>query len=154
MLKYRLILTLIANLLFVIKISAQDFKGKATTYPTEAYGDTTSSGEILNAKILTASHEYFPIGSLIEVLNLKNKKIVQVIINDNEVSDEELTLEFTEAVGQALEMKKHDIIDVRILVISWGKTAGNIAINAKRESDFKLDFRKYDYVKPADSKKN
>ncbi|MEA5457877.1 septal ring lytic transglycosylase RlpA family protein [Arcicella sp. LKC2W] len=154
MLKYRLILTLITNLLFIIKISAQDFKGKATTYPAEAYGDTTSSGEILNAKILTASHEYFPIGSLIELVNLRNKKTIQVIINDNEVYDEDLTLEFTDAVAQALEMKKHEIIDVRIMVISWGKTTGNIAINAKKEPEFKVDFRKYDYVKPTESKKN
>lgn len=154
MLKYRLILTLIANLLFVLKISAQDFKGKATTYPTEAYGDTTSSGEILNAKTLTASHEYFPIGTLIEVVNLKNKKTIQVIINDNEVSDEELTLEFTHAVAQALEMRNNDVIEVRMSVINWGKPLGNIAVNAKKEPDFKVDFRKYDYVRPSDSKKN
>jgi rare lipoprotein A len=154
MLKYRLILTLIANLLFVIKISAQDFKGKATTYPTEAYGDTTSSGEILDAKMLTASHEYFPIGTLIEVVNLKNKRTIRVIINDNEVSDEELTLEFTHAVAQALEMRKNDVIDVRMSVINWGKSIGNIAVNAKKEPDFKVDFRKYDYVKPSDPKKN
>ncbi|MES2518344.1 MAG: septal ring lytic transglycosylase RlpA family protein [Bacteroidota bacterium] len=154
MLKYLFILTLTANLLIINKISAQDFKGKATTYPTEAYGDTTSSGEILNAKRLTASHEYFPIGTVINVVNLKNKKSIQVIINDNEVSDEDLTLEFTHAVAEALGMCLQETIETKFSVITWANVAGNIAINSKKDPDFKVDFRKYDYIKTINAKKN
>jgi rare lipoprotein A len=154
MFKYLVILTLTANLLFINKISAQDFKGKATTYLTEAYGDTTSSGEILNPKTLTASHGYFPIGTVIEIVNLKNKKTIQVVINDNEISDEELTLEFTHAVGIALHVKEQEMIDTKFSVISWGKTSSNIAVNTPKTTDFKVDFRKYDYIKSTDSKKN
>ena len=143
-----------ANLLFITNISAQDFKGKATSYLMDAYGDTTTSGEILSKKTLTASHEYFPLGTVINIVNLKNKKTVQVTINDNEISDDDLTLEFTHEVAQILAMKDQDLIEVKISVMSWGKTCTNLAENTKKESDFKVDFRKYDYVKPVALKKN
>lgn len=154
MLKHSFVLILIANLLVTTKNFAQDFKGKATSYLTEAYGDTTTSGDILNAKTFTASHEYFPIGTVVDIVNLKNKKVIQVIINDNEVSDEDLVLEFTEAVAHALGMRGQETIDIKLSVVNWGKDQGNIAINAKKEPDFKVNFRKYDYVKPSEQKKN
>lgn len=154
MLKHTIILILIANLSITTKIFAQDFKGKATSYLSEAYGDTTTSGDILNAKNFTASHDYFPIGTVIDIVNLKNKKVIQVIINDNEISDDDLMLEFTDAVARALGMRSQETIDIKLSVVNWGKNQGNIAINSKKETDFKVDFRKYDYVKPTDQKKN
>ena len=154
MLKHSFVLILIANLLITTKNFAQDFKGRATSYLTEAYGDTTTSGDILNAKTLTASHEYFPIGTVVDIVNLKNKKVIQVIINDNEVSDEDLVLEFTDAVAHALGIRGQETIEIKLSVVNWGKSQGNIAINAKKEPDFKVDFRKYVYVKPNEQKKN
>ncbi len=154
MLKHTIILVFIANLLLITKTSAQDFKGKATSYLTEAYGDTTTSGVILNAKTLTASHEYFPLGTVINIVNLKNKKSIQVIINDNEISDDDLMIEFTQAVAQGLGVRDQEIIDAKISVLAWGKTSSNIAVNSTKEPDFKVDFRKYDYVKPSEQKKN
>lgn len=120
----------------------------------EAYGDTTTSGEILSKNTLTASHEYFPMGTIIKVVNLKNKRTVQVIINDNEISDDDLILEFTDEVAQILAIKDQELIDIKISVITWGKTCTNLAENTKKQSDFKVDFRKYDYVKPVSLKKN
>ena len=154
MLKRLYFLIATTNLLLITNISAQDFKGKATSYLTEAYGDTTTSGEILSKKTLTASHEYFPLGTVIAILNLKNQNSVQVTINDNEISDDNLTLEFTHKVSQILAIKDQEIIDVKISVITWGKACTNLAENTKKESDFKVDFRKYDYVKPIALKKN
>ncbi len=154
MLKRLYFLFVTANLLLITNISAQDFRGKATSYLNEAYGDTTTSGEILNRKTLTASHDYFPLGTVINIVNLKNRKTVQVIINDNEISDDDLALEFTHEVAQILAMKEQEIIEVKISVISWGKTSTNFAENIRKEFDFKVDFRKYDYVKPIALKRN
>ncbi len=154
MLKHTFVLTFIVNLLITTNIFAQDFKGKATSYLSEAYGDTTTSGDILNARTFTASHDYFPIGTVIDIVNLKNKKVIQVIINDNEISDDDLVLEFTDVVAHALGMRSQETIDIKLSVVTWGKNQGNIAINSKKEPDFKVDFRKYDYVKPSDQKKN
>ena len=154
MLKRFYCLIIIANLLSIISISAQDFKGKATCYLNEVYGDTTTSGEVLSKKTLTASHEYFPIGTVVNVINLKSKKTIRVTINDNEISDDDLTLEFTQEVAKVLALEDQEIIDVKISVISWGKSSTNLAENIRKESDFKIDFRKYDYVKPINLKKN
>lgn len=38
-------------------------------------------------------------------VNLKNNKTVQIIINDNQISDNGLMLEFTHEIAQLLAMK-------------------------------------------------
>jgi hypothetical protein len=155
MLKYLYTLIILTYLSSHTQVSAQDFKGKATTYTSDVYGDTTITGDVIAPQLLTASHEYFSMGTIIEIKNLKNNKSVQVVINDNEISDPSFSLEYTEAVGKALCTLKDEIIDVKITIISWGnKTGGNIAINSKKENDFKVDFRKYDYIKTNNIKKN
>ena len=154
MLKHTFVLTFVVNLLITTKVFSQDFKGRATSYLTEAYGDTTTSGDILNAKTFTATHDYFPIGTVIDIVNLKNKKVIQVIINDNEISDDDLVLEFTDVVAHALGMRSQETIDVKLSILTWGNNQGNVAFNSKKEPDFKVDFRKYDYVRQSAQKKN
>ena len=154
MLNHKVILILITNLLITTNFFAQDFKGKATTYLTAAYGDTTTSGDILNAKTFTASHDYFPIGTVIDIVNLKNKRVIQVIIDHNEISDDDLVLEFTNVVAHALCMRSQEIIDVKLSILTWGNNQGNIAFNYRKETDFKVDFRKYDYVRRSEKNKN
>ena len=68
-----------------------------------------------------ASHEYFPVGTVIDIVNLKNKKVIQVIINDNEISDDDSMLKFTDAVALALGMRLQETIDIKLLVITLGK---------------------------------
>ena len=68
-----------------------------------------------------ASHEYFPVGTVIDIVNLKNKKVIQVIINDNEISDDDSMLKFTDAVAHALGMRLQETIDIKLLVITLGK---------------------------------
>ena len=105
MLKHTIILISNANLLITTKNFAQDVEGKTASCLLEAYGDTTISGDKLNAKTFTASHEYFPVGTVIDIVNLKNKKGIQVIINDNGISDDDSTLEITDIVAHALGMR-------------------------------------------------
>lgn len=68
-----------------------------------------------------ASHEYFPVGTVIDIVNLKNKKVIQVIINDNEISDDDSMLKFTDAVALALGMRLQETIDIKLLVTTLGK---------------------------------
>lgn len=91
---------------------------------------------------------------MINIVNLKNKKSFQVFINDNEISDDDLPLEFTHEVAQILALKNQETINVKISVMTWGKTCTNLAENTKKQSDFKIDFRKYDYVIPLNLKKH
>ena len=68
-----------------------------------------------------ASHEYFPVGTVIDIVNLKNKKVIQVIINDNEISDDDSMLKFTDAVAHVLGIRLQETIDIKLLVITLGK---------------------------------
>lgn len=65
-----------------------------------------------------------------------------------------MVLEFTKAVAHDLGMHGQETIDIKLSVVNWGKNQGNVAINAKKEPDFKVDFQKYHYVKPSEQKKN
>ena len=45
-------------------------------------GSMTSSGDIFSQDKLTAAHETLPLGTQVEILNYRNDKRVQVVIND------------------------------------------------------------------------
>lgn len=56
--------------------------GVASYYSDKFHGRKTASGERYDRNKLTAAHRTLPIGSQIEVVNLKNKNSVIVTIND------------------------------------------------------------------------
>lgn len=58
------------------------YYGQATFYGKEFHGKKTASGEIFNMYDLTAAHKTLPFGTKVRVTNLKNKRSVQVRIND------------------------------------------------------------------------
>ena len=140
MLKHTIILISNANLLITTKFFIQDVKEKTASYLLEAYGNTTTSGDILNAKTFMASHEYFPVGTVIDIVNLKNKKVIQVIINDNEISDDDSMLKFTDAVAHALGMRLQETIDIKLLVITLGKIKEILPLILRKNPILRLIF--------------
>ncbi|MBR9972918.1 septal ring lytic transglycosylase RlpA family protein [Magnetospirillum sulfuroxidans] len=54
----------------------------ASWYGDKYHGRRTASGEIFNARALTAAHPTLPLGSVVEVRRLDNGRAVQVRIND------------------------------------------------------------------------
>lgn len=57
-------------------------KGLASWYGREFHGKITASGEKFNMYDCTAAHKTLPFGSIVEVKNLENGKVVRVKIND------------------------------------------------------------------------
>ena len=57
-------------------------RGLASWYGRKFHGRKTSSGEIYNMYAMTAAHKILPLGTLVKVRNLDNKKTIQVRIND------------------------------------------------------------------------
>lgn len=57
-------------------------KGRASFYSDKYTGRKTANAERYNPNILTAAHETIALGSKVKVTNLKNNKIVEVVIND------------------------------------------------------------------------
>ncbi len=56
--------------------------GLASFYHKKFNGRKTSNGEIFRGDSMTAAHRTLPFGTMIEVMNLRNKKWVVVRVND------------------------------------------------------------------------
>lgn len=56
--------------------------GKASWYGRRFQGHRTASGEPFDLNMLTCAHRTLPIGSLVRVTNLTNKRSIMVRVND------------------------------------------------------------------------
>jgi rare lipoprotein A len=56
--------------------------GKASWYGRRFQGHRTASGEAFDLNMLTCAHRTLPIGSLVRVTNLNNKRSIMVRVND------------------------------------------------------------------------
>jgi rare lipoprotein A len=56
--------------------------GKASWYGRRFQGHKTASGEAFDFNMLTCAHRTLPIGSLLRVTNLSNKRSIMVRVND------------------------------------------------------------------------
>jgi rare lipoprotein A len=56
--------------------------GTATIYSKKFDGRKTYSGQLFSSKKVSAAHPWLPMGTKVEVTNLKNKKKLIVTIND------------------------------------------------------------------------
>jgi rare lipoprotein A len=65
-----------------VKAVNSGIDGIASWYGPRFHGHKTKSGEVYNQNALTAAHKSIPIGSLVQVTNVKNHKSVIVRIND------------------------------------------------------------------------
>ena len=63
-------------------IFANSIYGKASWYGKKFHGKLTASGVKYNMYSYTAAHKSLPLGTLVKVTNLKNKRWVYVRIND------------------------------------------------------------------------
>jgi rare lipoprotein A len=143
------ILTVSANSLIINQLSAQEVTTKASVCPTEFYGEKTISGETLDKNSWTAAHNYLPIGSIVEIINLKNKKKVTVRINEEETADPESTVEVTQIVAKALDLVDNTLTNVKLRIISLGKSAiSTVSVAKKTESNICLEFPSHDYIIP------
>lgn len=84
MTRYRYIRVLITLFLFRLSVTTgfPIQEGIASFYADDFHGKRTASGEIYNMYTMTAAHRTLPLGTLVEVTNLENKKKVIVRIND------------------------------------------------------------------------
>ncbi|MGM0596350.1 MAG: septal ring lytic transglycosylase RlpA family protein [Myxococcota bacterium] len=93
-------------------------KGKASFYG--AKGGKTASGEKVNPKALTAAHKKLPFNTIVEVINLRNKKTVKVRINDRGPYIKGRIIDLTPAAFKKLDNPKRGVIPVKIRIIKKG----------------------------------
>ncbi len=76
--------------------------GLASWYGDKFQGHPTASGEVYDMKGLTAAHRELPMGTWVEITNLRNGRLVTVRINDRGPSIEGRMLDVSKAAAQAL----------------------------------------------------
>ncbi len=92
--------------------------GIASWYGEVLDGHTTASGEIFHKEMLTACHPTLPFGTLVRVINLRNRKSVVVRINDRGVLFPERVIDLSSAAAMQIGMLRTGVAPVRLEVLS------------------------------------
>lgn len=82
-----------------------------STYPDDAKGEATTSGELYNPKALTAAHATIALGSTIFIKNPENNHGIYVLINDRISSD---GIKLSEKAFKQLQFSHQSAASVKI----------------------------------------
>ena len=96
-------------------------RGIATWYGTVFNGRKTASGETYDMYAMTACHPTLPFGSLVKVVNLRNKRSVVVRITDRGDLAEGRIIDLSYGAAQKLAMTEAGLAPVLLEVVSRGR---------------------------------
>ena len=107
------------------KTHGKIFRGIASWYGSVFNGRKTASGEIFDMNALTACHPTLPFGSMVRVVNLRNRKSVVVRITDRGDlgSNNGRIIDLSYAAAQKLQMTQAGVARVSLEVLSTGRPA-------------------------------
>ena len=91
--------------------------GNASYYAKKFEGRQTASGHIYHANLLTAACNVLPLGTWVRVTNLRNKKIVVVLINDRLHRRSKRLIDLTYTAAKQLGFAGRGITRVKVEVL-------------------------------------
>jgi rare lipoprotein A len=92
--------------------------GTASWYGEDFVGKPTASGEPYNMYELTAAHPTLPLGTLVKVTNLRNRRCVIVRINDRGPVVAGRIIDVSYSAARVLNFKANGIQRVRLDLVS------------------------------------
>ncbi len=95
----------------------EQVSGKATWYGSLFHGRRTDSGDQFDMDKLTGSHESFPFGAVIEVMNPENAKKVRIVINDRHNLEGGHQLCISKRAAELLGVYPESSFDVNFMMI-------------------------------------
>jgi rare lipoprotein A len=102
---------------------ADILRGIASWYGGVFDGRRTASGERYDMYGMTACHPTLPFGSIVRVVNTKNKRSVVVRITDRgDLVDENRIIDLSFAAAERLKMTRAGLATVELHVISLGRS--------------------------------
>ena len=113
--KYLFILILLIGLGFRLVIAYTE-TGTASYYADKFHGKKTYSGEKYDKRAFTGAHATLPMGTMVEVTNLKNDSIVVLKINDRLPSKKRI-LDVSRAGAEQLNFIREGLAQVKLEVI-------------------------------------
>jgi len=96
-------------------------RGMATWYGTVFNGRQTASGETYDMYAMTACHPTLPFGSLVRVVNLRNKRSVVVRITDRGDLAKGRIIDLSYGAAEKLAMTEAGLAPVVLEVLSLGR---------------------------------
>lgn len=88
--------------------------GRASWYGKHFHGKKTASGEPYDMFQFTAAHPQLPLGTLVKVTNLRNRRWVVVRVNDRGPIPRTRVIDLSYGAAQMLELKAHGVEQVRL----------------------------------------
>jgi rare lipoprotein A len=93
--------------------------GLAVYYSDGLQGKQTASGEPFDQQALTAAHRTLPLGTVVRVTNLQNRRSVKVRINDRgPFGKRRRIIDLTRAAAERIDMIAAGVVEVRVEVVS------------------------------------
>ena len=97
-------------------VSRNLLSGIGSWYGDVFDGQPTASGEIFDQSALTACHPTLPFGTLVRVINLRNKRSVVVRINDRGIRPDRV-IDLSSAAAEKIGMLETGIAPVKIEIL-------------------------------------
>jgi rare lipoprotein A len=95
--------------------------GIASWYGQEFAGRTTANGEIFDPLLLTAAHRTLPFGTILDVKNSKNGKVVRVRVNDRGPFVGNRMVDLSYAAAQQIGLVEPGSGEVDLYVVQMGR---------------------------------
>lgn len=92
----------------------EEYTQQASIYAIGRYGKKMENGDYLSSRHRTCSHEFLPVGSLIEITNMVNKRVEVVEVNGKSKTT---SIELTHSVAHDLGLTGTDRPNMKVLVI-------------------------------------
>ena len=110
-----------------VKTHGKIYRGIASWYGTVFNGRKTASGETFDMNAMTACHPTLPFGSLVRVVNLRNRKSVVVRITDRGDlgSSNGRIIDLSYGAAQKLQMTQAGLARVSIEVLALGHSGSS-----------------------------
>jgi rare lipoprotein A len=102
--------------------------GTASWYGQDFEGKPTASGEPYNMFELTAAHPTLPLGTLVKVTNLRNRKAVVVRINDRGPVVDGRIIDVSYSAAKVLNFQSRGVQRVRLDVVPPRKAWQTMAL--------------------------
>ncbi|MBV9181023.1 MAG: septal ring lytic transglycosylase RlpA family protein [Acidobacteria bacterium] len=102
--------------------------GTASWYGEDFEGKPTASGEPYNMYDLTAAHMTLPLGTLVRVTNLRNRRVVVVRINDRGPVVPGRIIDVSYSAAKVLKFQAQGLQRVRLDVISASPQPTTLAL--------------------------
>ena len=116
--------SLLTSFFFSLCLFAQNSEtGYAVYYADYLHGRQTALGEVYNMYELSCAHKTLPLGTLVRVTRLDNKKSVVVRVNDRGPYKPGRVVDLSKAAAEKVDLLLDGIAEVKVEVIGNGQTA-------------------------------